>query len=100
MLLKATGTIAAHITGFAAMYGFAGVQDLPGHQDSKVWVFGVVVGTTVVLLVLSSITAKVKEVVALYDGVQDIDEIRWVETVEEVENDVISLSLGFLIMQA
>jgi hypothetical protein len=102
--LLAAGTILAHVSGFAAMYGFAGLQSMPPVSDSlwsatllvpiaAVWLFGMELVAERCRFAIARATHHV------HGGHIDVDEDHWNEQVEEVENDVMSLSLGFLLMQ-
>merc|ERR1712007_94177 len=52
------------------------------------------------LLIMSLTFEKMRELVAdIGDDFVDEDEARWMEQTEDVENDVFSLCLGFLLMQ-
>lgn len=98
-LLASGGTLFAHIAGFAAMFGFAGLQMVTPFKGGLFGAASVVVLAGVVIVVLTMAASKIREGVAKADGVIDRFEERWEEQVEETENDVLSLCLGFTIMQ-
>lgn len=98
--MKALSTILAHLVGFAAMYGFAGLQSLEFVRDSYVKVVGVIVLALVVGLMLSAVASFVREKIASADGVVSETEEEWEEAVEEAEDDAGCLCIGFIIMQS
>jgi len=99
MTLLAAGTICAHISGFAAMYGFAGLQEMEPFESSAPLSFAVVFIAIAVLLPLTVGTERFRMHIAFHDSVVDASEERWMEQTIETENDVIGLCIGFLMMQ-
>lgn len=96
--LQAFGTIAAHICGFAAMYGFADSQEIEyieegGERGILFWI----TLNAVMIGVLSMVMSQVMNRVALNDGVVDEDEEKWMDTCEECDDDVFCLAVSFLI---
>jgi len=98
--LRATGTILAHITGFSGMYCAAGLQAMPPFNTSAWAMFSVTVGVAAVISGLCAVGGYFRRQVALADdGEIDEEEAQWMDQVEDAENDVYSLCLGFSIMQ-
>lgn len=96
-------TILAHMVGFAAMYGFAAMQDLEFCRESLLMAIGVFCLAAVVLGVLGTITAhihhRVLEAPASERLKERLDREEWEESVEEAEDDAVGLCLGFLLTQ-
>lgn len=90
--------ITEHITAFAAMYGFASLQALPFVKESLLRVSLVAVFTVVVLGILMLFSSKVHDIIATADQHPEEDK-RWRTEVENLENDVLSLTIGFVLMQ-
>lgn len=97
--LLAAGTILAHVNGFAAMYGFAALQAMPPISDNVLNSSLLVLFAAVWLLGMELIAKWVRLWVESVDGASEEDDEHWDEQVEEVENDVVAISLGFLLMQ-
>jgi len=100
-LLPSVGTIFAHLTGFAAMFCGAGFQALDGIKDSGIKLSGFTLGIAAVLGFITLVGAKAREYAISRDPdrVKTESDERWMEEVEEVENDIVSLCLGFAVMQ-
>lgn len=94
--LEATGTIMAHITGFAAMYGFADAQELEHieHLGLTGLVLLLVVSSALILS-LSMITDKVMKRMAARDGRVDQGEEKWMEVIDETDDDIFCLAISF-----
>jgi hypothetical protein len=97
MQLQAAGTIMAHISGFAAMYGFADCQEVEMFEklDAQGLIM-LIVGAAVVICGLAFIMDKVMMKIAMADGVQDESEEEWIDTCEETDDDVFCLAISFL----
>lgn len=85
--------ISAHVTGFAAMFGFAGLMRL---YAGLWWTLAVIGIALVTLASLSVLAGKVRGCV---HGTKSEDE-RWEEAVEEAEDDCTALCLSFIIVAA
>lgn len=96
--LIAIGTLFGHVTGFGAMYGVAEILwDLVGRGDGGlVTLLLVTLGAAVLLLLLFAASEKVRQVL----GTKSAGSEAWLERVAELENDVLSLTLGFAVTQA
>jgi hypothetical protein len=97
--LLAAGTILAHVNGFAAMYGFAAVQAMPPISDSVLYSSLLVLFAALWLFGMELIGKWARLWIESWDDASVEDNEHWDEHVEEVENDVVSISLGFLLMQ-
>eukprot|EP00747_Dinoflagellata_sp_TGD_P164721 gnl/TRDRNA2_/TRDRNA2_185037_c0_seq1.p1 gnl/TRDRNA2_/TRDRNA2_185037_c0~~gnl/TRDRNA2_/TRDRNA2_185037_c0_seq1.p1 ORF type:complete len:499 (-),score=83.67 gnl/TRDRNA2_/TRDRNA2_185037_c0_seq1:39-1535(-) len=99
--LVSQGTILGRVSGFAATFSFAAVQELPPFKDSSTGALLVGLIAAGMFMILSLIAHKIRELVVLADdGVIDDDEKWWLDEVEIIEEDMISFALGFLLMQA
>eukprot|EP00429_Kryptoperidinium_foliaceum_P003363 CAMPEP_0176026936 /NCGR_PEP_ID=MMETSP0120_2-20121206/13204_1 /TAXON_ID=160619 /ORGANISM="Kryptoperidinium foliaceum, Strain CCMP 1326" /LENGTH=502 /DNA_ID=CAMNT_0017360141 /DNA_START=35 /DNA_END=1543 /DNA_ORIENTATION=- len=99
--LASFGGVMAHITGFAAMYTGAGLLHVERAEDNPGFTWLVVFVLGLVLYALTLIGAKLRNTTALADdGVVSEDEQAWMEAVDDVEDDVTCLAIGFCIMQA
>mmetsp|Transcript_33227 Transcript_33227/g.72499 ORF Transcript_33227/g.72499 Transcript_33227/m.72499 type:complete len:516 (+) Transcript_33227:29-1576(+) len=101
MQLAAASRLVAHLAGFSAMYGFAGLQTfLEGSRSNLLSAILTTAAATVSTVGLALIASTVRNQIAMADdGVIDDDEEEWMDEVRDAENDVLSLSLGFLVMQ-
>jgi len=101
LLVVATGTIFAHVVAFSAMYVGAEIQLLPspwGVRGSNALLVTLIVAA--VLYGLSRVSDRIRQHFAAMDGNVDESEILWMEQVDDAENDIIALAVGFLAMQA
>lgn len=93
--LEASGTVLAHITGFAAMYGFADAREVEFfEQFGAPGLILLIVVAALVIGVLSFITDFVMQKVA-GNRVDEAEE-RWMETCDETDDDVFCLAISFL----
>jgi len=103
--LRAVGTLMAHITGFAAMYGFADCREVEYFEELS--------GTGIVLLICTTCTTigllcyimnrLMKDTARAVgeDGeANEIDEQeeRWIEICSETDDDVFCLATSFLLV--
>lgn len=95
--LQAYSTVAGHICGFAAMYGFADCQEVEMFEalEAKGFVL-LIVSSASIISILTYAMDKVMEKVAADDGVVDAEEERWIETCDETVDDVFCLAISFL----
>jgi len=96
---EAVCVIWAHIAGFAAMYCGAGMQAIPAISENGFMLVGHFVVMTGVLLAVILIASRLRKAAAMADGILTDEEEAWMDYVEEVENDVVSLCVGFCAMQ-
>jgi len=97
--LVAVSTIMGHINGFMALYGFAGLQDLPPFNRSF-YMSGVVVVIALLVLATRLGIAQMGRNKYLKTSDPDAEEtLMWLDQVEEMEYDVCSFCIGFLTMQ-
>mmetsp|Transcript_6889 Transcript_6889/g.12182 ORF Transcript_6889/g.12182 Transcript_6889/m.12182 type:complete len:422 (+) Transcript_6889:36-1301(+) len=96
---EAVCVIFAHVTGFASMYFGAGLQMYFGREAS--WPHQVLLFAAMTALMVGLVFAggRVRKAAALADGVLSPEEEAWMEYVEDVENDVVSLCIGFAAVQ-
>lgn len=97
--LEAYSTIMAHITGFAAMYGFADCQE--SHIVEERGALGIIVLIIVaatIIMGLSALMDKVMLKIVAADGVTDEEEDKWIETCDEMDDDVFCLATSFLVV--
>lgn len=96
--LQAWGTILAHMCGFAAMYSFADLQILHS-LEVGFWGYFLMVGAAAVIIgALSYASDRAMKRVASADGTMDEDELKWIETCEEADDDIFCLAVSFLIV--
>mmetsp|Transcript_22924 Transcript_22924/g.52552 ORF Transcript_22924/g.52552 Transcript_22924/m.52552 type:complete len:518 (-) Transcript_22924:76-1629(-) len=96
---EAVCVLSAHIAGFAAMYFGAGLQMYVGRHASwphQVFLF---IGISVFMVGLTFAGGRVRKAAAEADGNVTPAEEAWMEYVEDVENDVVSLCVGFAAVQ-
>jgi cation transport ATPase len=95
--LEATATVLAHITGFAAMYGFADAQEIEHIEHlGLTGVVLLIVVASALILSLSQITDKVMKRMSGNDGRVDQAEEKWMEVIDETDDDVFCLAISFL----
>eukprot|EP00928_Gymnodinium_smaydae_P087004 TRINITY_DN7136_c0_g1_i1.p1 TRINITY_DN7136_c0_g1~~TRINITY_DN7136_c0_g1_i1.p1 ORF type:complete len:531 (-),score=142.89 TRINITY_DN7136_c0_g1_i1:100-1692(-) len=99
MVLVAEGVIFAHVTGFAAMFGFAGLQEMHPFHGSFEMSLAVVGIAALALTVITFSGNKIRHAVEAREGASEDEMERYEENVEEAENDVFALTMGFIIMQ-
>jgi len=97
MQLHAYSTVAGHICGFAAMYGFTDCQEVEMFEalETKGFVL-LICSTAAIISILTCAMDKVMQRVAAGDGVVDEGEKRWIETCDETADDVFCLAISFL----
>jgi len=95
--LIAASQLCAHVTGFAAMQGFAAFFEFFPHCPPCSII--VLVCATAVLILLQVVTHKIRITIANADGIIDEDEERWHEQVIDCEDDVTALCISFLLCQ-
>lgn len=89
--------IFAHTAAFSAMFGFDSLIQVPLFGGQPHMALVVLVLAFVVQATLGIAAHKLRMAKAMEDGVVTKDEEHWMGAVEEAENDVIALSLSFLI---
>jgi len=95
----AVAVLWGHTTGFFAIADFGHIQEHRFH-DSPMQSMGVVGIATGLIVVLCFVTRLLRNWVALAgDGVVDEVEELWMERCEDYEDDVITMTMGFLISQ-
>lgn len=95
--IQAAGTVLGHMTGFAAMYGFADCREVEMFEElDTTGIILLIVGAALLILTLSFVMDKVMKKLALGDGVIDEDEERWIEICDETDDDVFCLAISFL----
>lgn len=100
MKLVAVTTLCAHVTSFSAMYGFACLLEQAVEEyKSGLFLLSVVILAPAVLIALAMIAAKIRAHVVMADFVIDEAEKEWIEQTQDVENDVMAIAVGFLMMQ-
>lgn len=94
---EASGTVLAHITGFAAMYGFADAREIAFVEELGVTglILLIVVASALIGL-LSVVTDYIMQKVAAGSGIIDEEEERWMEICDETDDDVFCLAVSFL----
>jgi len=97
--LQAVGVLSAHIVGFSALFAFAAMQEHPPFESSWLGSVVVVLIAAFLFVCLSAANERLRLYVCRLDGKVDETEEHWLEQTEDVENDVVSFCLGFLIMQ-
>jgi len=95
--LQAFSTVAGHITGFAAMYGFADCHEVEMFEalDATGCVL-LIVSAAAIICTLAIGMDKVMTAVADADGVTDEAEEKWIDTCQETDDDVFCLAISFL----
>lgn len=90
-------TLLAHITGFASINAFSNMQQLDFFRQSVGHSLLVVPIAWVVLTILQRITDTIRE--RKIGDIRDLFEDSWDDETEEAENDVMGLTISFLITQ-
>jgi len=97
--LVAFGTVAGHMTGFAAMYGFADTAEHAMIEELEAQgIVLIIVGSALIMGVLALVMGKVMDKISNADGIMDEDEIEWIDTCNETDDDVFCLAISFLIV--
>jgi len=94
---KCWGGLLAHVTAFAAIAAAVDAQFLLQELLGGTGVLLAPVLVAVVLPPLFLLAARVRNRIIMADGVATREEEVWEETAQEVENDVFSLSVAFLV---
>eukprot|EP00670_Eutreptiella_braarudii_P017957 CAMPEP_0174351134 /NCGR_PEP_ID=MMETSP0811_2-20130205/8376_1 /TAXON_ID=73025 ORGANISM="Eutreptiella gymnastica-like, Strain CCMP1594" /NCGR_SAMPLE_ID=MMETSP0811_2 /ASSEMBLY_ACC=CAM_ASM_000667 /LENGTH=463 /DNA_ID=CAMNT_0015480041 /DNA_START=184 /DNA_END=1578 /DNA_ORIENTATION=+ len=97
---KSYAILLAHITGFASINAFSAIQQLSMFASGPFMALLVVPLCFLVMITIVHLTDTVREYFAGLDGVKDAFEILWDDEVEEAENDIIGLTISFLLTQA
>jgi len=98
--VKAAGQLLAHMTGFATINAFGFLQRSPIFEELGVLgAFLTVPAAAVCMLVFFWLLQRVRQFIIDKDGDTEEDE-KWEDETEEAENEVLSLSLSFLTVQA
>jgi hypothetical protein len=98
--VKAAGQLLAHMTGFATINAFGYLQHSPIFQPLGVLgAFLAVPMAGVGMLLFFWLLQRLRKVIIDNDGDTEEDE-KWEDETEEAENEVLSLSLSFLTVQA
>lgn len=99
--IKCYAVLTAHLTGFASINAWGSLQQLPFFTSHPILAFLAVIIAFFGIYGLQRLTAKMRELVALGDdGEKDPFETMWDEETEEAENDVMSLTLSFMTVNA
>lgn len=88
------GIIMAHLTGFAAINCWTGLQQCPPFDKSPLMALIPFILALVTQQILQRLTNKVRETVMKGDGIKDTWELKWDDACEEAENDVLGLTLS------
>jgi len=97
--LVAFSTVAGHMSGFAAMYGFADTAER--EMIEKLEAHGIVliiIGSALIMGLLALVMGKVMNKISNADGIMDEAEIEWIDTCNETDDDVFCLASSFLIV--
>jgi len=97
---KAAGGLFAHIAGFAASFLTAETQFMEPIKHSVALTFLVALGSGLGLSALNWCACQVRQKVIQWDGKKDEAEEEWEDVVEDAEQDVLALTMGFALMQA
>jgi hypothetical protein len=99
--MKCWGILLGHITGFASIHGWAEVQQLDFIKNNAALCFLVPVVAAIALWCAYLILDRVRNKVSMSDdGRVDEFEKLWNEATAETEDDVMSLTVSFLLVQA
>jgi len=98
--MKCYAVLSAHLTGFASINAWGGLQQLPFFSSHPVLALLAVVIAFFGIIGLQQLTARMRELVAMGDGEKDPFETMWDEETEEAENDVMSLTISFMTVNA
>jgi len=97
--MKCFATLLAHLTGFASINAWGSLQQTMA--SNPVFAMMAVVIAFCGMYSLQRLTAKIRETVNMGDdGEQDPFETMWDTETEEAENDVMSLTLSFMTVNA
>lgn len=90
--------LAAHITGFAAMYGFADAVDTPFIEEmGGLGIILVIVFACLSIAAMMVLMDKTMDRVANADGTVDEEELEWMDLCRETDDDVFCLAISFLL---
>lgn len=107
--LKFWGTLLGHITAFSAIFAFGAMQQALCAKEGIIFVKGLkcagaftcAVLAFVFLAVVNRLTSNVRiHISHAGDNRCNEDEKMWMETTQEVENDVVALCVSFLVIQS
>jgi len=98
--LTCWATLLAHMTGFAAINAGGTLQHMHLFSGSPALVLLAVVINTIFLVLLFQLFGWLRGLAVMADGVESEGETMFKEHVEEAENDIASLSISFLMVQA
>jgi hypothetical protein len=95
--LRAAGTIMAHITGFAGMYGFADCKEIDFFEElSGFGILLLIMVTCFVIVSMCYVMDNIMDRTARASGGVDEDEELWMEICNETDDDVFCLAVSFL----
>ena len=98
--IKAAGQLLAHMTGFAAINAFGLVQHTSVFGSTVGGAFAVLPLTAVTMITFFHLLKMVRMKIILADGDTEEEEEKWEDETQEAENEVLSLALSFLTVQA
>merc|ERR1711957_863420 len=91
----------AHMTGFASINAWGTLQQFPWFSQTWYTALLALPAALCFQIFLQLITDKIRTMIALGDdGSMDKCEELWDEECEEAENDIMGLSLSFLLVQS
>mmetsp|Transcript_27222 Transcript_27222/g.51357 ORF Transcript_27222/g.51357 Transcript_27222/m.51357 type:complete len:541 (+) Transcript_27222:77-1699(+) len=99
--LSAASTILAHITGFAAMYGFSDVQEIEFFEERGST--GIVMVISIAAIAISAVALAMNKVMGLLrvkafaEGKEEEGVDEWIDTCREADDDVLCLAISFLV---
>lgn len=98
--LKAAATILAHISGFAAMYGFADAREIElsealNERGLPAIIALILVSGTLIAVLAYGMDMVMNRVVSDDDEVTEEEE-RWIDVCQETDDDVFCLAISFL----
>mmetsp|Transcript_147841 Transcript_147841/g.260667 ORF Transcript_147841/g.260667 Transcript_147841/m.260667 type:complete len:689 (-) Transcript_147841:151-2217(-) len=94
------GVVSAHLTGFAAINAWTGLQQCPPFNKSPLMALVPVPIAILVQIALQRTTNYFREKYAAGDGKKDMFECKWDEACEEAEDDVLGLTLSVMLVNS
>jgi hypothetical protein len=97
--MKCWGGFLGHVTAFASITVYMQVQRRLHHTIGGSGVFLIPVIAVILFVMLFFVTGRIREAVEALDGGETKSDEIWEEVAQEVENDVFSICLSFLLAE-
>jgi len=97
--MKCIAVLLAHIAGFASINVWGNMQQLPSLKQSSLYTFLTVPCALVAQFTLQQVTNCIRYRITFADSVETIFEREWDTQTAEAEDDIMSLTLSFMLTQ-